>query len=142
MKTTEEAIVRIPILRYDGRQNLDFNAWKKSFATSMGQKYGELAQVYRTGEAFEYDIPVRRTVSGDKDIDAMERAMYMEHMAKHRKTKAMQSTTNIQLYSELYNKPHDDASKKLLDDSLWGKIGKKQDPKGLMTALTKIMLLS
>ena len=49
MKMTEEAIVRIPILRYDGPQNLDFNAWKKSFATSMGQKYGELAQVYRTG---------------------------------------------------------------------------------------------
>ena len=59
MKTTEEAIVRIPILRYDGPQNLDFNAWQKSFATSMGQKYGELAQVYRTGKAFEYDIPVR-----------------------------------------------------------------------------------
>ena len=52
MKTTEEAIVRIPILRYDGRQNLDFNAWKKSFATSMGQKYGELAQVYRKGKLF------------------------------------------------------------------------------------------
>ena len=38
----------------------------------MGQKYGELAQVYWTGEAFEYDIPVRPAVSGDKDIDAMD----------------------------------------------------------------------
>ena len=111
MKTTEEAVVKIPILRHDGRQNLDSNAWKKSFATSMGQKYGELAQVYRTGEAFEYDIPVRPAVSGDNDIDAMERAMYMERMAEHRKAKAMQSTTNIQLYSELYIKFHDDASK-------------------------------
>ena len=55
----------------------------------MRQKYGELAQVYRTGEAFEYDIPVKPAVSGDNDIDAMERA------------KAIQSTTNIQLYSEL-----------------------------------------
>ena len=136
MKTTEEAIVRIPILRYYGRQNLDFNA------TSMGQKYGELAQVYRTGEAFEYDIPVRPAVSGDKDIDAMERAMYMERMAEHHKAKAMQSATNNQLYSELHNKLHDDASKKLLDDPLWGEIKKKQDPKGLMTAVTKFMLLS
>ena len=142
MKTTEEAIVRIPILRYDGRQNLDFNAWKKSFATSMGQKFGELAQVYRTGEAFGYDIHVRPAVSGDKDIDAMERAMYMERMAEHRKAKAMQSTTTIQLYSEPYNKLHDDASIKLLDDPLWGEIEKKQDPKGLMTAVRKIMLLS
>ena len=131
MKTTEEAIVRIPILRYDGRQNLDFNAWKKSFAASMRQKYGELAQVYRTREAFEYDIPVRPAVSGDKDIDAMERAMYMERMAEHRKAKAMQSTINTQLYSELYNKRHDDASKKLLDDPVWGEIEKKQDPKKL-----------
>ena len=69
----------------------------------MGQKYGEVAQVYRTGEAFEYDIPVRPAVSGENDIDAMERAMYMERMAEYRKATAMQSTTNIQLYSELYN---------------------------------------
>ena len=108
----------------------------------MGQKYGELAQVYWTGEAFEYDIPVRPAVSGDKDIDAMERAMYMERMAERHKAKAMQSTTNIQLYLELYNKLHDAASKKLLDDQLWGEIERKQDPKGLMTAVTKIMLLS
>ena len=54
----------------------------------------------------------------------------------------MQSTTNIQLYSEHYTKLHDDASKKLLDDPLWGDIEKKQDPKGLMTAVTKFMLLS
>ena len=118
MKTTEEAIVRIPMLRYDGRQNLDFNAWKKSFATSLGQKYGELAQVYRTGEAFKYDIPVRPAISGDNDIDAMERAMYMERMAEYHKATAMQSTTNIQLYSEFYNKLHDDASRKLLNDPL------------------------
>ena len=64
-------------------------------------------------------------------------------MAKHRKAKALQSTTNIQLYSELYDKLYEDASKKLLDDPLWGKIEKKQDDgQGLMTAVTKIMLLS
>ena len=91
MKTTEEAIVKIPILRYDWLQNLDFNAWKKSFATSMGQKYGELAQVYWTGEAFEYDIPVRPAVSGDKNTDAMERTLYMERMAEHRKAKDRKS---------------------------------------------------
>ena len=141
-KSTEEAIVKIPILRYDGRQNLDFTAWKKSFATSMGQKYGELAQVYRTGEAFEYEVPVRSDVTGVADTDSMERTMYLERMAEHRKAKALQSTTNIQLYSELYNKLHEDASKKLLDDPLWGEIERKQDPKGLMTAVTKIMLLS
>ena len=104
----------------------------------MGQKCGELAQVYRMGEAFGYDIHVRPAVRGDKDIDAMERAMYMERMAEHRKAKAMQSTTNIQLYSELYNKLHDDASKKLLDDPLWGEIEKKQDPKGLMMPSQKL----
>ena len=88
------------------------------------------------------DIPVRPAVSGNKDIDAMKRAMFMERMAGHRKAKAMQSTTNIQLYSGLYTKLHDDASKKLLDDPLWGEIERKQDPKGLMTAVTKFMLLS
>ena len=90
MKSTEEAIVKIPILKYDGRQNLDFTAWKKSFATSMGQKYGELAQVYRTGEDFEYDIPTKPTISGDEDSDNMERTMFMERMAEYRKTKAIQ----------------------------------------------------
>ena len=107
---------------------------------SIGQKYGELAQVFRTGEAFEYDVPIRPAVSGVVDTDSMERTMYM---AKHRKAKALQSTTNIQLYSELYNKLHEDASKKLLDDPLWGEIEKKQDDgQALMTAVTKIMLLS
>ena len=55
----------------------------------------------------------------------MERAMYMECMAEHCKTKAMQRTTNIQLYSELNNKLHDDASKKLLDYPLWVEIERK-----------------
>ena len=44
---------------------------EKSFSTSVGQMYGELAQVYRTGEAFEYAvgagalIPYKR---GDDDV--------------------------------------------------------------------------
>ena len=49
MKSAEDAISKIPILKCEGRQNLDFAAWKKSFATSMGQGYDEPAQVYRTG---------------------------------------------------------------------------------------------
>ena len=129
MKSTEEAIVKIPILKYAGRQNLDFTAWKKFFATSMGQKYGELAQVYRTGEEFESDIPTKPTISGDEDSDSMERAMFM---AEYRKAKATQKSINIQLYSELYNKLHEDSCKKLLDDNLWGEVEKKQDPKGLV----------
>ena len=137
LKSAEEAI-----LKYDGRQNLDFTAWKKSFATSVGQKYGGLAQVYRTGEAFECDIPSKPVVSGDEDIDVMERAMYMERMAEYCKAKAIQKSINIQLYSELYNKLHEDSSKKLLDDPLCGEVERKQDPNGLMIAVTKIMLLS
>ena len=72
----------------------------------------------------------------------MERAMYMEGMAVSRKAKATQKSINIQLYSELYNKLHEDSCKKLLDDPLWGEVERKQDPKGLMIAVTKIMLLS
>ena len=105
----------------------------------MRPKYGEVAQVYRTGEDFEYSKP---TISGDKDTEAMERAKYMEHMAEHRKANATQKSINIQLYSELYNKLHEDSCKKLLNDPLWAEVEKKQDPKGLMIAVTKIMLLS
>ena len=108
----------------------------------MGQKYGEFAQIYRTGEDFEYDTPSKPTFSGDEDTDGMERAMYMERMAEYRKAKATRKNTNIQLYSELYNKLHEDSCKKLLDDPLWGEVERKQDPKGLMIAVTKIILLS
>ena len=41
----------------------------------MGQKYEDLAQVYRTREAFEYANPTKPVVSGDSNTDAMERAM-------------------------------------------------------------------
>ena len=92
-------------------------------------------------EAFEYDIPSKPVVSGDEDTDVMERAMYMERMAEYRKAKAIQNSINIQLYSELYNELHEDSSKKLLDDSLCGEVERKQDLKGLMIAVTKIMLL-
>ena len=56
MKSAENAISKILILKCIGRQNLDFAAWKKSFATSMGQRDGELAQFYRTGEAFTHSM--------------------------------------------------------------------------------------
>lgn len=53
MKSTDEFLLKILILRRsDGRQRSGFSARKKSFATSMSQKYGELAQVFRTGETF------------------------------------------------------------------------------------------
>ena len=67
----------------------------------MGQKFGELAQVYRTGAAFEYANPTEPVVSGDSDTDAMESAMYMERTAEHRKSKATQNSINIQLLSEV-----------------------------------------
>ena len=54
LKSSEEDLSKISILRYDGKQSLDITAWKKSFATSMGQRYGVLAQVYRTEENYEY----------------------------------------------------------------------------------------
>ena len=44
---------------------------KQSFAKSIGQRYGELAQAYRIGEVFEYDIPNKPTISGDEDSDGM-----------------------------------------------------------------------
>ena len=59
-------------------------------------------------------------------------------MPEYRKAKASQVNTNIQLY----NKLHEDTCKKLIDDPLWAEIERKQDPKGLMTAVTKIMLLA
>ena len=145
MKTAEESITRIPILKYEGRQNVDFAAWRKSFATSMGQRYGELAQVYRTGVAFKYKAPTEldeTVVSGNTPSDAMQRAMFMEQMAEHRKANLMLNNTNIQLFSELYNKLDTDVYKKLTDDPLWEEVERKQDPKGLMVAVTKIMTLA
>ena len=145
LKLSEEALSKIPILRYNGRQTLDFMAWKNSFATSMGQRYGVLAQVYRTGENYEYVKPpdlAAGDINGDTPLSALTRAMYLEQMSEYRKAKASQVNTNIQLYSELINKLHEDTSKKLIDDPQWAEIERKQDPKGLMTAVTKIMLLA
>ena len=105
----------------------------------MGQKYGELAQVYKTGEDFEYDTPSKPTISGDEDTDGMERAIYMERMAQYRKAKVTQKSTNIQNYTTSYTRI---CAKSYFDDPLWGEVEKKQDPKGLMIPVTKIMLLS
>ena len=55
----------------------------------MGQEY---RTSNRIGEAFEYDNLIKPFVSGDKNTDAMERAMYMERMAANRKAKATQHT--------------------------------------------------
>ena len=54
MKSAEDAISKIPFVKCEGRQNLDFAVWKKSFATSMGQRYGELLEVNRTAEVFTH----------------------------------------------------------------------------------------
>ena len=72
----------------------------------------------------------------------MERATYMDQMAEHRKAKLLQNNTKIQLYSELYNKLRENVYKKLTDDPLWEEVEMKQDPKGLMIAVTKIMTLA
>ena len=58
LKSSEEALSKIPILKYNGRQTLDFTAWKKSLATTMGQRYGVLAQVYGIGDNYEYVAPL------------------------------------------------------------------------------------
>ena len=78
----------------------------------------------------------------DKDIDTMERAMYMERMAEYRRAKATQNSINIQLYSEQGNKLHEDSCNRPLDDPPWGEVERTQDPKGLMIAVTRIVLLS
>ena len=67
--------------------------------------------------------------------------MYIERIAEYRKAKATQKSINIQLNSEIYNTLHEDSSKKLFDDPLWGEVQKKEDPKGLMIAVTKITKL-
>ena len=81
-------------------------------------------------------------VDGKKESDAMERAMYMDQMAEHGRAKLLQNNTNIQLYSELYNKLHEDVCKKLTGDPLWEEVERKQVPKGLMIAVTKIIILA
>ena len=85
---------------------------------------------------------VSHDINVDTPLSALTRAMYLEQMSKYRKAKASQVNTNIQLDSELVNKLHEDTSMKLIDDPLWAEIERKQDPKGLMTAVTKIMLLA
>ena len=68
MKSTEEATVKIPILKYDGRQNLDFTAWKKSFATSKKQK--QYAKMYRD-RSQQQDTSVTTPVPPSTTADAI-----------------------------------------------------------------------
>ena len=88
----------------------------------MGQRFGELAQVYKAGEAFTYTAHIAldaAVIEGKKESDAMERAIYMNQMAENRKAKLLQNNKNVQIYLELYNKLHEDVCKKLTDDPLW-----------------------
>ena len=114
-------------------------------ATAMRQRYGVLAQVYRTGDNYQRARPTLLTesvINGDSVSSALNRAMYLEQMTEFRRAQESQINTNIQLYSELYNKLHEDTCKKMIDDPLWAEIEGKQDPKGLMLVVTKIMLLA
>ena len=98
----------------------------------MVQRYGELAQVYRAGEGFTYTARIAldaAVVDGKKESDAMERAIYMNQIAEHRKAKLLQNNKNVQIYLELYNKLKKDVCKKLTDDPLWEEVERKQDPK-------------
>ena len=110
MKSAEDAISKIPFVKCEGRQNLDFAVWKKSFATSMGQRYGELLEVNRTAEVFTYTAPIEldAAVVDGKKIRCMERAMHMDQMAEH-------SSPTI----------------------FCGRKSKGKDSKGLMIAVTK-----
>ena len=93
-----------------------------------------LAQVYRTGDNYEYLAPLRLdedVINGNSASCALDRAVYLEQMSEYRKARAYQVNTNILLYSELCNKLHE-----LIHDPLWAEIERKQDPKGLMTAVT------
>ena len=109
----------------------------------MGQRYGVLAQIYRAGENYEYVKPphlAANDINIDTPLSALTSAIYLEQMSEYRKAKASQVNTNIQLYSELVNTLQEDTSMKLIDDPLWAEIERKQDPKGLMTAVTKIIV--
>ena len=111
----------------------------------MGQRYGVLAQVYGIGDNYEYVAPLwldEDVINGDSASSALDRATYLEQISEYRKVEASQVNTNIQLYSRLYNKLHEDTCKKLIDDPLWAEIERNQDQKGLMMAETKIMLLA
>ena len=65
----------------------------------MGQRYGKLAQFFRTGETFVYaTTPAlhESVINENSEADAMQRTMYMERMAEHRKAQLSQENTNIQ----------------------------------------------
>ena len=65
-------------------------------------------------------------LSADTSVGFLERAMYLEQMSEYRKAKMHQVNTNIQLYSELFNKLHEDTCKKLIDDPLWAEIERSE----------------
>ena len=145
IKTTEEPAMKIPILRCDGRQHLDFPAWKKAFSTIMSQKYGDLAQVFRTGEDFAYIAPERPSITvleSKLEEAAMDRGIYMQHIADHRINIRNLNTVNIQMYNELFSKLHEDTIKKIADDPTWAAVENAQNPKGLMLAVTKVIMMS
>ena len=110
----------------------------------MSQKYGELAQVFRTGVPFEYPTPKdlsKGVVDRLGEEAAMKRADYLAELSERRKLVLGQNNTNIQLYSELIGRLHEDTHKKLQASTSWTTIETKQDAKGLMEALTKIMTI-
>ena len=90
----------------------------------MGQRYGELAQVFRTGETFEYTAPAtlhESVINGNTDADAMQRTMYMKQIAARGKaiTKHHEHSTVLGV--------HEDTCKLLINDPLWAEVERKQD---------------
>ena len=109
--------------------------------TAMGQRYGVLAQVYRTGDNYEYVAPpelAKSVINGDSASSAV----YTCTNVRGQKSQSIRSQSIPSLYFELFNKLHEDICKKLIDDPLSAEIERKKDPKGLTTAETKIMLLA
>ena len=142
LKSSEEALTKIPILKYDGRQTSDFTAWKNP---SPPQWDKDTAYI---GLQDRRQLRIRRTSSTRWECNQVRQHIrrFGQSYVPWTNARVQESqsipSTNIQLYSRLYNKLHEDTCKKLIDDPLWAEIERKQDPKGLMTAVTKIMLLA
>ena len=95
----------------------------------MEQGYGELAQVYRTGEAFEHAAPTplhESIVNGEKESDAMKRTTYMEQMTEHRKAKMSPEQHQHSAVFGALQQVARNTCQKLLDDPLWPVVEKKK----------------
>ena len=129
MKSGEEAIVKIPIMKYDGRQNLDLTAWKKSFATSMGC---DLAQVCRTRAAFAYRESLRILPSAEmgKQMPWKEPCIWSawQNIEKPRQHKTASTYSFTRSYTTSYTRIHAKSSSTTLYEE---KSKRNKTPKAL-----------